>query len=77
MLGFGFFLMQAVGPTTPQAALLPLAIAASALLPLAGPVRRRITLTLAGMLLAAAGAVALSVRLDAIAPSGAVYSNDK
>lgn len=77
VLGFGFFLMQAVGPTTPQAALLPLAIAASALLPLAGPVRRRIALTLAAMLLVAAAGVALSVRLDAMAPSVAVYSNDK
>lgn len=77
MLGFGFFLMQAVGPKTPEAALLPLAIAASALLPLVGEVRRRAAMTLAAILLVAATSVALWVRLDPLATSVAVYSNDK
>ena len=76
-LGFGFFLMQAVGPTTPQAVLLPLAIAASALLPLAGAVLRRAAMMLAAVLLVIAAGVALWVRLDPLAPSVAVYSNDK
>jgi hypothetical protein len=77
MLGFGFFLMQAVGPTTPVAAVLPLLVAAMSLAPLCPPVPRRAALALAAAALALGAGVALWVRLDPIAPSVAVYSNDK
>lgn len=76
MLGFGFFLLQAVGPKTPMIAAIPLAIAAILLLPLLPGVDRR-KLRLAGIaLLIAALAVALWVRLDPLAPSVATYSSD-
>jgi len=77
MLGLGFFLMQAIGATTPIAAVLPLLIAAMALAPLCPSVERRPAIALAAMLLVLAAGVALWVRLDPIAPSVAVYSNDK
>jgi hypothetical protein len=77
MLGLGFFLMQAIGATTPIAAVLPLLIAAMALAPLCPSVERRPATALAAMLLVLAAGVALWVRLDPIALSVAVYSNDK
>jgi MFS superfamily sulfate permease-like transporter len=69
--------MQAIGATTPIAAVLPLLIAAMALAPLCPSVERRPATALAAMLLVLAAGVALWVRLDPIALSVAVYSNDK
>ena len=74
MLGFGFFLMEAVGPGMPMIAALPLVISALLLMPLAGSVERRSARIAAVVLLAVAIAIALWVRLDALAPSVAVYS---
>jgi hypothetical protein len=74
-LAIGYLLMQAVGPTTPMIAALPLVLIASIAWPLAPPVNRRFALGMAGLLIVAALAVALWVRLDAVAPSIAVYSH--
>ncbi|HEX7851755.1 MAG TPA: M28 family peptidase [Sphingomonas sp.] len=75
MLGFGFFLMQAVGPGMPMVAAIPLAISAVLILPLMPEPRR--ALTVAALLLVLATGVALWVLLDPIAPSVAVYSDTK
>ena len=75
MLGFGFFLMQAVGPGMPTVAALPLAISAVLILPLMPEPRR--ALTVAAALLIVATGLALWVLLDPIAPSVAVYSDAK
>jgi len=76
MLGFGWFLLEAVGPKTPMIAALPLAISTMLLLPLTPPVARRRTDIAAAALLIAALGIALWVLLDPIAPSIAVYSSD-
>ena len=75
MLGFGFFLLQAVGPGMPMVAAIPLAISAVLLLPLMPEPRR--ALTLAAALLAAAAGIALWVLLDPVAPSVPVYADAK
>jgi hypothetical protein len=75
MLGFGFFLMQAVGPGMPMVAAIPLAISAVLILPLMPKPRR--ALTVAALLLVLATGIALWVLLDPIAPSVAVYSDTK
>jgi hypothetical protein len=75
MLGFGFFLLQAVGPGMPMVAAIPLAISAVLLLPLMPEPRR--ALTLAAALLVVAAGIALWVLLDPVAPSVAVYSDAK
>jgi hypothetical protein len=75
MLGFGFFLLQAVGPGMPMVAAIPLAISAVLLLPLMPEPRR--ALMVAAALLAIATGIALWVLLDPIAPSVAVYSDIK
>jgi len=75
MLGFGFFLLQAVGPGMPMVATIPLAISAVLLLPLMPEPRR--ALTLAAALLVVATGIALWVLLDPVAPSVAVYSDTK
>jgi hypothetical protein len=75
MLGFGFFLLQAVGPGMPMVAAIPLAISAVLLLPLMPDPRR--ALMAAAVLLAIATGIALWVLLDPIAPSVAVYSDIK
>jgi len=75
MLGFGFFLMQAVGPGMPMVAALPLAISAVLILPLMPEPRR--ALTVAAALLIVATGLALWILLDPIAPSVAVYSDAK
>ena len=74
MLGFGFFLLEAVGPGMPMIAALPLVISALVLMPLAGPVEQSSARIAALVLLAVALGIALWVRLDALAPSVAVYS---
>ena len=74
MLGFGFFLLQAVGPGMPMVAALPLALSALLLWPLIPEVDRRAALTAVAALMVAAIGIALWVRLDPVAPSVAVYS---
>jgi len=75
MLGFAFFLLQAVGPGMPMVAAIPLAISAVLLLPLMPEPRR--ALTMATALLVVATGIALWVLLDPVAPSVAVYSDVK
>ena len=75
MLGFAFFLLQAVGPGMPMVAAIPLAISVVLILPLMPEPGR--ALMLAGALLAVATGIALWVLLDPIAPSVAVYSDIK
>ena len=76
MLGFGYFLLQAVGPRTPMIAALPLAVGTVLVLPLIPPVDRRRAGRASGVLIALAIGVALWVLLDPIAPSVAAYSTD-
>ncbi|UAJ09163.1 M20/M25/M40 family metallo-hydrolase [Glacieibacterium megasporae] len=73
LVGFGFFLMQGIGPTMPVAAAIPLAASAILLWPLL-PSGRQVNWVVAAALLVAAIAIALSVRLDPIAASVATYS---
>jgi len=75
MLGFGFFLLQAVGPGMPMVAAIPLAISAVLLLPMM-PEPRRAPILAAAFLVVATG-IALWVLLDPVAPSVAVYSDAK
>jgi hypothetical protein len=75
MLGFGFFLLQAVGPGMPMIAAIPLAISVVLILPLMPEPRR--ALTVAAALLIVATGIALWVLLDPIAPSAAVYNDTK
>ena len=75
MLGFGFFLLQAVGPGMPMIAAIPLAIIVVLILPLMPEPRR--ALTVAAALLVVATGIALWVLLDPIAPSAAVYNDTK
>lgn len=75
MLGFGFFLLQAVGPGMPMVAAIPLAIGAVLILPLL-PEPRRALMVAAALLIVATG-IALWVLLDPIAPSAAVYNDTK
>ncbi|THD35460.1 MAG: M20/M25/M40 family metallo-hydrolase [Sphingomonas sp.] len=76
MLGFGFFLLQAVGPGMPIIAAVPLAISTVLLLPLMPAVERRRATMASALLLACAVGIALWVLLDPLAPSVAVYSSD-
>lgn len=76
MLGFGFFLLQAVGPKTPMIAAVPLAIGAVLLQPLIPAVDRRRATSASVVLLVLALGIALWVLLDPIAPSVAAYSTD-
>ena len=76
MLGFGFFLLQAVGPKTPMIAAVPMAIGTVLLLPLIPAVDRRRAGVAAVVLIALALGIALWVLLDPIAPSVAAYSTD-
>ncbi|MBN8815056.1 MAG: M20/M25/M40 family metallo-hydrolase [Sphingomonas sp.] len=76
MLGFGFFLLQAVGPKTPMIAAMPLAVSTVLLLPLMPEADSRRATLISGLLLAAAVGIALWVLLDPIAPSIAAYSTD-
>ena len=74
LLAIGFLLMQAVGPGMPMIAALPLVLATTIAWPLAPVVGRRTALIAATLLIVAALAVALWVRLDPLAASVAVYS---
>lgn len=76
MLGFGWFLLEAVGPKTPMIAALPLAISTVLLLPLIPAIDRRRATLASGAMLALAIGIALWVLLDPLAPSVAVYSSD-
>ena len=75
MIGFGFFLLQAVGPGMPMIAAIPLAISVVLILPLMPEPRR--ALMAAAVLLVVATGIALWVLLDPIAPSAAVYNDTK
>jgi len=76
MLGFGFFLLQAVGPKTPMIAAVPLAVGTVLLLPLMPETDRRRASIASAVLFALALGIALWVLLDPIAPSVAAYSTD-
>jgi hypothetical protein len=76
MLALGWQLIEAVGPGMPMVAALPLALAATLAAPLVPTVERRKALAAAGLLIALALAIALWVRLDAVAPSIPPYSSD-
>ncbi|MEG3086521.1 M20/M25/M40 family metallo-hydrolase [Sphingomonas sp. PB4P5] len=69
-----FQLLQAVGPDTPYAAALPLALSAVLVWPLMPDLERRRTLAVAGALILVAVGIALWVRLDPLAPSVALFS---
>ena len=75
MLGFAFFLLQAVGPGMPMVAAIPLAISAVLLLPLM-PASRRALMVASALLVVATG-IALWVLLDPVAPSAATYNDTK
>ncbi|WP_395394766.1 M28 family peptidase [Novosphingobium sp. BL-8A] len=74
-LMLGYSLLQAVGPSLPMVAVLPLAIAVCALLPLRVPLSLRGSQALAVLLVMASIGVALWVRLDAPAPTVAAYTD--
>lgn len=74
-LMLGYSLLQAVGPTMPMVAVLPLAIAVCALMPLRPALPLRGSQVLAALLLLMAIGVSLWVRLDAPAASIAAYSD--
>jgi hypothetical protein len=76
MLGFGFFLLQAVGPKTPMIAAVPLAISAVLILPLIPEVDRRGASIASAVLITLALGMALWVLLDPVAASVAAYSTD-
>lgn len=74
LLGFSFFLIEAIGPDTPGAAALPLALIAALLWPLVPAVPSRRAATAGLVLLVAAIGIALWVRLDPIAATVPLYS---
>jgi hypothetical protein len=76
MLALGWQLIQAVGPAMPIATALPLALAVVLAAPLVPAIDRRRAFAMAGLLIALALAIALWVRLDAVAPSVPPYSSD-
>ncbi|WP_295528005.1 M20/M25/M40 family metallo-hydrolase [Novosphingobium sp. Chol11] len=77
MLALGHQVMQGVGPNLPVVAVLPLALAGLAALPLWPSINRKHALVAAAVLLALAAGTAINVRLDPLADTVAVYSNDK
>lgn len=74
LLGFAFFLIQAVGPDMPWTVAVPLGLIAVLLWPLLPQPTRRTGLSVAAVLLVAAAGIALWVRLDPIADTVATYS---
>lgn len=74
LLGFAVFLLQGIGPDTPGAVALPLALAAMLVWPLIPPMRARSAATAGLALLVAATGIALWVRLDPLAPTVPAYS---
>ena len=77
MLALGHQVMQGVGPTMPMAAALPLALAGLGVLPVWQGLSARAARSGAVVLLMAAVAVALWVRLDPVAETAAVYADTK
>ena len=77
MIALGHQVMQAVGPNLPVAAVLPLSIAALAVLPLWPGLRVKTARVAAALCLMLAVGVALTVRLDPLADTVPVYSADK
>jgi hypothetical protein len=77
MIALGHQVMQGVGPSMPVAAVLPLAVAAMAVLPLWPGLGVRTARVAAAVLLVLAVGVALDVRLDPLADTVPVYSADK
>jgi hypothetical protein len=77
MISLGHFVMQGVGPNMPMAAALPLALVVMALLPLWDALSARAARIGAAVLLVVALGTALTVRLDPMADTVAVYSADK
>ena len=76
-LMLGYSLLQAVGPGMPMVAVLPLAIAVCALVPLRPALSLRGSQGLAALLLLVAFGMALWVRLDAPAPTIAAYTDQR
>ena len=74
LLGFAFFLHQAVGGPTPWVAALPLALLTPLVWPLVPPLPTRRGVGVAGLVLLAAAGVALMVRTASVSPYAAVYS---
>lgn len=74
MLGFGFNLLQAVGPDLPMAAAIPMAVSTVLLVPILPDIKGRHAIWTTGALLSLALGIALWIRVDALAPSVAVYS---
>ncbi len=77
MIALGHQVMQGVGPGMPVAAVLPLALAALAVLPLWPGLSARSARIAAAVLLLAGVGIALDVRLDPLADTVPVYSADK
>ena len=77
MIALGHQIMQGVGPGMPVAAVLPLAVAAMAVLPLWPGLGVKTARVVAALLLVLAAGVALDVRLDSLADTVPVYSADK
>ncbi len=75
LLALSFFLLQGVGGDGQIVAVLPLALAAPVLLPLTPPFPRRRMLAATVLFVAAGLAIALWVRLDALAPTVPPYSS--
>lgn len=74
LLGFGFFLIEAIGPDTPGAAALPLALIAVLLSPLLPPVASKSAVRVAAGLLVVALGIAVSIRVAPLSPTVPVYS---
>ena len=77
MIALGHQVMQAVGPNLPVAAVLPLSIAALAVLPLWPGLGVKTARVAAALCLMLAVGVALTVRLDPLADTVPVYAADK
>ena len=77
MIALGHQVMQGVGPGLPVAAVLPLAVAVIAVLPLWPGLSRQTARVAAALLLLLGAGVALNVQLDLLADTVPVYSADK
>jgi hypothetical protein len=77
MISLGHQVMQGVGPGLPMAAVLPLAVAALAVLPIWDGIAARTSRLAAAVLLLVAVGTALTVRLDPLADTVPAYSADK
>lgn len=77
LIAFSFFILQAIGSGSPAVVILPLALSAVLLAPLAGPVDARTARIAAIVTIVAALFIALWVRFDAVAPSVPPYTDGK